>query len=162
MDIIYKGNQLSHSAQTSGRDINVFKSKPRDYNTLPRPCCILIFSYTTSAPHISLLEYWSLLMATTDRILCEETSNSAQQTQDWKTSRSPFLEVTLPSQPLSSLTISGSSMQTSLLTSLFAREVKPTIFTLFVFLFLKTSLWWWTSNHNMKYSSFQNTRLWSF
>lgn len=57
MDIIYTGNQLSHSAQTSGRDINVFKSKTRDYNILPRPCCILIFSYTTSAPHISLLEY---------------------------------------------------------------------------------------------------------
>ena len=88
MDIIYKGNQLSHSPQTSGRDINVFKSKTRDYNILPRPCCILIFSYTTSAPHISLLEYWSLLMATTDRILCEETSNSAQQTQDWKTRES--------------------------------------------------------------------------
>ena len=44
-----------------------------------------MFSYTSSMRHISLLEYWWPLMATTDRILCRETPNNPNSsTTAWK------------------------------------------------------------------------------
>ena len=44
-----------------------------------------MFSYTSSMRHISLLEYWWPLMATTDRILCRETPNNQNSsTTAWK------------------------------------------------------------------------------